>query len=90
MIHTAAPLAAILSSQHATSVAGPTGKAPTQELGQQLFALCPTIQGFLTLSARLPYYKILGIFTQRLSTGLDYVRYGITAPSGQSQPIQIP
>jgi RES domain-containing protein len=74
----------------ATSVAGPTGKAPTQELGEQLFALCPTIQGFLTLSARLPYYKILGIFTQRLSTGIDYVRYSITGPSGQSQPIQIP
>ena len=35
----------------ATSVAGPTGKAPTQELGDQLFALCPTIQGFLSLSA---------------------------------------
>jgi RES domain-containing protein len=74
----------------ATSVAGLTGKAPTQEFGEQLFALCPAVQGFLTLSARLPYYKVLAIFTKRLRTGMDYVCYHVAGPSGQSQLIQIP
>ena len=74
----------------ATSVSGPTGKAPTQEFGEQLFALCPDVQGFLTLSAPLPYYRILAIFPQRLRPGTDFVRYTITDASGQSQTIQIP
>lgn len=73
-----------------TSVTGPTGRAPTQEFGAHLFARCPDVQGFLTLSARLPYYRILAIFTRRLNAGTDYVRYTITDPSGQSQTIQIP
>ena len=73
-----------------TSITGPTGKAPTQEFGEQLFALCPHVQGFLTLSARLPYCRILAIFTQRLTAGTDYVRYTITDPSGQLRTIQIP
>jgi len=74
----------------ATSVTGPTGKAPTQEFGEQLFTHCHDVQGFLTLSARLPYYRILAVFTQRLRAGTDYIRYTITDPSGRSQTIQIP
>lgn len=74
----------------ATSVKGPTGKAPTQEFGEQLFALCPDVQGFLTLSARLPYYRILAVFTRRIRAGTDYVRYTITDPSGRPRTIQIP
>jgi RES domain-containing protein len=73
-----------------TSVSAPTGKAPTQELGEQLFALCPDVQGFLTLSARLPYYRILGIFPQRLLSGTDYVSFTMTDASGQTQTIEIP
>jgi hypothetical protein len=74
----------------ATSVTAPTGTAPTQEFGNQLFSLCPDVQGFLTLSARLPYYRILAVFTQRLNAGMDFVRYTITDPTGQPQTIQIP
>ena len=74
----------------ATSVSGPTGKAPTQQLGEQLFALCPDVQGFLAISARLPYYHILAIFPQRLRAGLDYVRCSFTDASGQTQTIEIP
>jgi len=74
----------------ATSVKGPTGEAPIQEFGEQLFALCPNVQGVLTLSARLPYCWILAVFTQRLKAGTDYVRYDIQDSSGNSRTIQIP
>jgi len=74
----------------ATPVSGPTGKAPTQEFGEQLFALCRDVQGFVTLSALLPYYRILAIFPQRLRPGTDYVRYSVTDSAGQSENIQIP
>jgi hypothetical protein len=74
----------------ATSVRGPTGKAPTQDFGEQLFALCPDVQGLLTLSARLPYYRVLAVFPSRLHKGVDYVRYSITDPDDQLQTITIP
>jgi len=74
----------------ATSVSGPTGKAPTQEFGEQLFSRRPDVQGFITLSARLPYYKVLGVFTQRLRPGTDYVRYTVQDPSGKPRTVQIP
>ena len=71
------------------SVKVPTGKAPTQKFGEQLYALCPNVQGFVTLSARLPYFKILGIFTRRLKAGSsDYISY--TDPSGTHTPVRIP
>ncbi len=48
-----------------TSVAAPTGIAPTQELGAALHA-DPRVEGFPTLSARLPYSLVLGVFPQKL------------------------
>ena len=74
----------------ATSVPGPTGKAPTQDFGEQLFALCPDVQGLLTLSAWLPYHRVLAVFPQRLNKGVDYVRYSITDPGGRLQTFAIP
>ena len=74
----------------ATSVSGPTGKAPTQDFGEQLFAVCPDVQGLLTLSARLPYYRVLAVFPSRLRKGVDYVRYSITDPAGQLKTFEIP
>jgi hypothetical protein len=74
----------------ATSVSGPTGRAPTQEFGEQLFAGRPDVQGFQSLSARLPYYRILAVFPQRLRQSVDFVRYTATDASGQAQLIQIP
>jgi hypothetical protein len=74
----------------ATSVAGPTGKAPTQEFGEQLFTACPDVQGILTLSARLPYYRILVVYPQRLRKDVDYVRYSTTDSRGQTLAFEIP
>jgi hypothetical protein len=44
-----------------TSVTQPVGTAPTQALGAALFAVSG-LEGFLTLSARLPYHKNLVVF----------------------------
>ena len=73
-----------------TPVSGPTGKAPTQEFGEELFAKCSDVQGFQSLSARLPYYRVLGIFPDRLKKGADYVRYSIPDANGNQQTIEIP
>ena len=51
-----------------TSVAVPTGPAPTQDLGHALHAV-PDLEGFQTLSAKLPYHRTLVIFPQKLMTG---------------------
>ncbi len=51
-----------------TSVGQPVGAAPTQELGAALFAT-PQVEGFLTLSAKLPYHKNLVVFPSKLQTG---------------------
>ena len=74
----------------ATSVTGPIGKAPTQAFGEQLFASSPDVQGVLTLSARLPYYRILLIFPQRLRKGTDHVRYSFVDSNGRQTTMEIP
>lgn len=51
-----------------TSVQAPTGVAPTQELGAEIFKL-GYVQGFRTLSAKLPDHSILVVFPQRLGSG---------------------
>jgi RES domain-containing protein len=51
-----------------TSVSQPVGTAPTQALGAALFAVSG-LEGFLTLSAKLPYHKNLVIFPQKLHSG---------------------
>jgi hypothetical protein len=50
------------------SVPQPVGIAPTQALGQALFAL-PSLEGFHTISARLPSRMILVVFPQKLLPG---------------------
>src|SRR5262249_23734516 len=42
----------------------PIGTAPTQDLGEALFSI-PGIEGFRTLSAKLPYHCNLIIFPQK-------------------------
>lgn len=56
----------------ATSVSQPVGVAPTQFLGAALFAV-PGLEGFRTLSAKLPYYSNLVIFPQKLQPGSQVV-----------------
>jgi hypothetical protein len=46
----------------------PTGPAPTQQLGAALYGVAP-IEGFLTLSARVPTQRILAVFPQKLVPG---------------------
>lgn len=48
-----------------TSVRLPTGTAPTQELGAALYAV-PTLEGFVTVSAKLSYQQILVVFPDKL------------------------
>jgi hypothetical protein len=49
----------------AGSVPLPTAPAPTQELGAALYAV-PNLEGFITISARVPTHKILVVFPQKL------------------------
>jgi hypothetical protein len=52
----------------ATSVKLPIGSAPTQELGAALHGV-PDLEGFLTLSARLPDQLVLVAFPKKLKQG---------------------
>lgn len=51
-----------------TTVKGPTGLAPTQELGEALFRV-PGLEGFRTLSAKAPYQEVLVVFPEKLQAG---------------------
>lgn len=53
-----------------TSVKAPTGAAPTQELGFELYNI-NLFEGFMTLSAKLPDQINLVIFRDRLLPGSD-------------------
>ena len=72
-----------------TSVSGFTGKAPTQALGEHLYARCPEVKGFISISARVPYYRILGIFSKRLTPGFDRLQYTL-GESEASKLIKFP
>jgi RES domain-containing protein len=55
-----------------TSVSQPTGTAPTQDLGEALQSL-PGIEGFRTVSAKIPYQMNLVVFPQKLLKGSQIV-----------------
>ena len=65
------------------------GKAPTQEFGEKLFGL-GTFKGFVSFSAKLADYKILGVFTERLVPGSDEIKYSYHDGHGVLQTILIP
>jgi RES domain-containing protein len=65
------------------------GKAPTQQLGEELFRL-GTYKGFVSFSAKLPDYRILGVFTGRLVPGNDEITYSYHDGHGVLQKITIP
>lgn len=52
----------------AATVKEPVGSAPTQDLGEALFA-APGIEAFRTLSAKLPYHRNLVVFPQKMFKG---------------------
>ena len=60
-----------------TSVSGPLAPAPTQDLGASLNAR-PMLEGFLTVSAKLPTYRNLVVFPQNLSAR-SFVEFENTA-----------
>jgi RES domain-containing protein len=53
-----------------TSVNGPTGLAPTQELGLALYQT-PDVEGFQVLSARVPTSRTLVVFPGKLRVGSE-------------------
>ena len=63
----------------------PQSLAPTQDLGTALYAE-PDVEGFLAISARLPYSKTLAVFPNKLQRGSLVV---VPAPHGQP-PLVIP
>jgi hypothetical protein len=71
-----------------TSVSAPVGAAPTQELGAALHA-SESFEGFLAVSAKLPYQMVLGVFPGRVAKG-NFVRYSFVDSAGQTESLQIP
>lgn len=64
-----------------------SGKAPTQKLGEELFNRGFT--GLISFSAKMPAYKNLIVFPQRLVKG-DSMRYTYTDGHGRAQTIIVP
>jgi hypothetical protein len=54
---------------HLTPVRSPNGVAPTQVLGAAFYGMSPEIEGFVSLSSRVPYSRILCVFPDRLVPG---------------------
>jgi hypothetical protein len=69
------------------SVPLPVGAAPTQELGEALYA--HGFEAFLTISARMPYQTILAVFPNRVAQG-NYLRYNYVDLAGHTQTLHIP
>jgi len=70
------------------SVPAPIGSAPTQELGAALHA-SRLFEGFLAISAKLPWQMVLGVFPGRVDVG-SFVRYSYLDATGSTQTFQIP
>jgi hypothetical protein len=71
-----------------TSVSAPVGIAPTQALGAALYA-SGAFEGFLAISAKMPYQKVLGVFPNRMAER-NFVRYTCSSAAGQMQSFEIP
>ena len=72
-----------------TPVPAPVGLAPTQMLGMALYRSCPDLEGFISLSARIPYHRILCIFPQRLSAA-SVVEFGYVDSAGLERTYSLP
>jgi RES domain-containing protein len=71
-----------------TRVKVPTGAAPTQELGRELFNR-GSFEGFRAVSAKRPCNEVLAVFPQRMKPG-SFVRYTYVDSSGVTQTYSIP
>ena len=67
-----------------TPVRLPTGPAPTQDLGEALYQV-PGLEGFLTVSAKMPTHRNLVVFPTKLRPGsrIDFT----DAATGQTHAI---
>jgi RES domain-containing protein len=63
-----------------TPISEPTGTAPTQELGRQLFLA--GLEGFLSISAKVPYQANLVVFPQNFRAGSRVIFRDPTNASG--------
>lgn len=63
-----------------TPIKAPTGIAPTQELGAALFA-CKSFEGFLAISAKMPYHPVLGVFPERMRKD-SFLKFAFTGTDG--------
>lgn len=65
------------------------GRAPTQELGRALYDR-GDISGFVAFSAKLPEYRVMGIFPERLLKLDSWIEYNYIEPSGDAKTVKIP
>ena len=59
---------------HLTPVSGPVGVAPTQLLGEAIFRDARSLEGLLSVSAKLPQHRSLVVFPGHLRPG-SFVEY---------------
>ncbi len=72
-----------------TSVPSPKGLAPTQLLGAALYEKSPLLQGFISISARVPYSRIICVFPRRLARG-SFVKFEYTDAAGVKHAYSLP
>jgi len=65
------------------------GIPPTQSLGHALFTV-GIHQGLVTFSARMPDYKVLAVFTDRIKGTPNYLQYSFHDSHGALQVKRIP
>ena len=68
-----------------TTVKNPTGLAPTQDLGAALYNV-PDLEGFKSLSAKVPYHQILVVFPDKLLSGSRISWFNPLTGSDESLP----
>lgn len=72
----------------ATSIKVPVGSAPTQDIGDAIYA-AGSIEGFKTLSARVPYCASLIVFPDRLRPSSQVI-CSYTASDGSTETLALP
>ncbi|HEY7336881.1 MAG TPA: RES family NAD+ phosphorylase [Bryobacteraceae bacterium] len=71
-----------------TRVKNPTGVAPTQDLGRELWN-CGGFEGFRAVSAKRPCNEVLAVLPQRLKAG-SFVKYTYIDSAGNSNTYSLP
>ena len=73
---------------HLTNVSAPTGTAPTQMLGEAIYRDLRGLEGFLTVSAKVPTNRNLIVFPDRLGPN-SFVQYEWTDERGRIRQYRI-